>query len=417
MTNPAGPHEQLAAVTDAGGALDRVRGSFVRLAERFRPADATGADGVWTIEVAGHRPYSIHIRDGRCLVSPGTTADPVATLRTDAQTWLDIVDGRLDGVRAFTSGRLSVDGDLALAVRLETMFRPGPETSRLIRTVHTTVKGVRIESLVAGHGVPLLLLHGLGANKLSFIPTLDGLADRFEVHALDLPGFGKSSKPLPTARRYSPGWFAEMVRGYLIRNRIRDAYVVGNSMGGRIATELALRHPAQVRGIVGLGSAVAFDEWQRVARLLKVVRYEWAGALPVALKTRWIESGMVELFHDPSRIPSANMRAGAEDVARSLKERGYRMAVAAAARHLAAERATGDRGYWAQLGELTVPSMWIWGRQDRLVHHRYAARVREALPHAHVEVWDGVGHVPQFEVPERTNEAVAAFAARIDAGL
>jgi pimeloyl-ACP methyl ester carboxylesterase len=61
-----------------------------------------------------------------------------------------------------------------------------------------------------------------------------------------------------------------------------------------------------------------------------------------------------------------------------------------------------------------VPTYWIFGRHDRLVSHRYAARIGASLPAARVEVWDGVGHVPQFEVPERTNEALLDWLARID---
>lgn len=412
MTNPLTADHDLASLAAGGPVTDRVRGAFVHLAERFRPADAAGVEGVWVVDVDGHQPYSIHVQRGRCLVSPGAAQEPVASLHTDGSTWVDMVDGRLDGLRAFTSGRLQVRGDLSMAVRLETMFTPGPEATRLVRATRTSVKGLEIDALVAGHGIPVVLIHGLGANKLSFIPTLDGLADGYEVHAIDLPGFGRSSKPLPGGRRYSAAWFADIVDAYLRAHRIRSAYLVGNSMGGRVATEVALRHPRRVRGIVGLGSAVAFDEWQPLSRVLKLVRYEWAGMLPVRPPAAWIEAGMTELFHDPSRVPAANMRAGADDVARSARDRGYRMAVASAARHLAAERGLGRNGYWTRLAELQLPSLWIWGRQDRLVSHRYAEKVGETLPHARVEVWDGVGHVPQFEVPERTNEAVTRFIAR-----
>lgn len=401
----------------AGVEAEAVRSSIVRLAERFRPADARGVDAAWVIAVGRHQPYTIHVREGRCLVSPGSVEGAAARLSADTATWLDLVTGRVDGIAAFLAGRLAIEGDLHLATRLETMFTPGPEATRLVRTVHTDVRGLRIESLVAGHGTPVLLLHGLAANKLSFLPTLDGLADRYEVHALDLPGFGRSAKPLPGGRRYSPRWMADVVHGYLVRNGIREAYVVGNSMGGRIATELALRHPGRVRGVAGLGPAVAFDEWQRLGPLFRWVQTEWAALAPLPLRRSWVDAALADLFHDASRIPAANLRAGAEDVLAAVRERGYRLAVAAAARHLAGERSLGRRGFWTRLGGLTVPSLWVWGRQDRLVSHRYADRVREALPHAQVEVWDGVGHVPQFEVPERTNRALGEFLARIEAGL
>ncbi|MBW3621109.1 MAG: alpha/beta fold hydrolase [Actinobacteria bacterium] len=397
-------------------AADDVRGSILRLAERFRPADARGIDAVWVVDITGHQPYTIHVRAGRCLISPGAIDAPAARLVTDAVTWLDIVSGRLDGVGAFQAGRLVVHGDLNLAVRLETMFTPGPAATRLLRTVHTDVKGVEIESIVAGAGTPVLLLHGLAASKVSFLPTLDGLADRHEVHALDLPGFGKSDKPAPHGKRYSAPWMADVVHGYMARNRIREAYLVGNSMGGRIAAEVALRHPRSVRGFVGLGSAVAFDQYQRFGPMIRLLRSQWLGLAPVPIRREWIEAGLRELFHDPSALPAQNLRAAAEDTMLHLRDRGYRLAVLACARHLGAERATGRNSYWGRLCDLQVPSLWIFGDRDVLVHHRYAARVTESLPHAQVEVWNNIGHVPQFEAPERTNAAVSDFIARIEAG-
>ncbi|MBW3659276.1 MAG: alpha/beta fold hydrolase, partial [Actinobacteria bacterium] len=348
----------------ADGVPDDVRGSILRLAERFRPADARGVSDAWVVDIAGHQPYTIHVRAGRCLISPGEPEHPVARLATDAATWLDIVAGRLDGVAAFQAGRLVVHGDLNMAVRLETMFTPGPAATRLLRTVHTQVKGVEIESIVAGAGTPVLLLHGLAASKVSFLPTLDGLADHHEVHALDLPGFGKSDKPAPHGKRYSAPWMADIVHGYMARNRIREAYLVGNSMGGRIAAEVALRHPRSVRGVVGLGSAVAFDEYQRYARLIRMFRSQWLGLAPLPLNRRWIEAGLRELFHDPSTLPPENLRAAAEDTVLHLRDRGYRLAVMACARHLGAERATGRNGYWGRLCDLQVPSLWIFGDRD-----------------------------------------------------
>jgi pimeloyl-ACP methyl ester carboxylesterase len=414
MTTVQRPDRRL-RVVDADP-LDEVRSSFVRLAERFRPEEARGLEATWAIEIRGRTPMSFHVREGRCLVSPGQPEAPVARLFTDEETWLALVAGRQDGVAAFLAGRLRIEGDLNLAARFETMFRPGPEASRLLRTLETQVRGVRLESIVSGTGTPVILLHGLGANKVSFLPTLDGLSERFEVHALDLPGFGKSGKPLPTGRRYTMPWMADAVHGYLVRNGIRDAHVVGNSMGGRIAIELGLRHPRSVRSIVGLGAAVAFDEYQRFGPLLRFTRPHWVGAAPLPMRRAWVEAGLREMFHDPSRIPADNYRAAADDVLATFRDPGYRLALLACARHLGAERAGGRRSYWTRLGRLEVPSYWIFGRRDKLVHHRYAEKVRSSLPAATVEMWDDVGHVPQFELPDRTNEAITSWLDRIEVG-
>jgi pimeloyl-ACP methyl ester carboxylesterase len=396
--------------------LDEVRSSLLQLAERFRPDAAGHLRATFVIDIDGHGPTTLTIVDQRCSLTPGRVARPDATLRCSPSTWLDLVRGRVDGIAAFLAGQLRIDGDLNLAARFETLFRPAPEATRVLRTLRTEVKGVELESIVAGSGRPVVLLHGLGASKVSFLPTLDGLGDDHEVHALDLPGFGKSDKPPPLGRRYSMAWMADMVHGYLIRNRIRGAHVVGNSMGGRIATELALRHPRSVRSTVGLGAAVAFDEYRRVAPLLRLTPPQYLAAAPVRLRRSWVEAGVRELFHDPSRVPADNFRAAADDVMRSLREPGYRMATATCARALGVERGTGRASYWGKLAACEVPSYWIFGRHDRLVNRRYAHRVSTSLPAARVDMWDDCGHVPQFEFPDRTNDALRSWIERIERG-
>lgn len=393
-----------------------VRASFLQLAERFLPAEAAGVDVTYVVALDGFTAYTLHVADGRCLVSPGEPAHADARLHTDAGTWLDIVTGRIDGIRAFTTGRLRVRGDLQLAVQLETMFATGPDATRQLRTHTTHVKGTRIASWVGGTGTPVVLVHGLAASKVTFVPTLDDLADDHQVHAIDLPGFGRSGKPLPAGHRYTAPWFADRLVEYLDAHGLDDAYLIGNSMGGRIATEVALRHPTRVRGLVGLGAAVAFDEWQLLRPLLKLLRWQWAAGVPVRLPTSLLQRGVTEMFHDPSRVPAENIRAAVDEARLYLRDPGYRMAVAASARGLVTDRCYGRRGFWDRLVDLEVPSLWLYGRSDPLVSHRYGTRVADILPNAEVEVWDDLGHVPQFELPDRTHALVRRFLARTEAG-
>jgi pimeloyl-ACP methyl ester carboxylesterase len=80
------------------------------------------------------------------------------------------------------------------------------------------------------------------------------------------------------------------------------------------------------------------------------------------------------------------------------------------------ERGHGRRSYWDRLTACGVPTYWIFGRHDRLVHHRYADRVRTSLPAAKVEVWRDCGHVPQFEHPDRVTDRLTRWIDRIEAG-
>ena len=146
-------------------------------------------------------------------------------------------------MEAFRRGRLKIRDDLHLGVGFlaATSGMTGPERLELGRVAH---RARRDRDAAGGHGDPVLLLHGLGATKASFLPTVAALAGSFRVIAIDLPGFGDSAMPVGAA--YDPPFFARAVVGLLDALEIERAHLVGNSMGGRVALELGFEHPERV---------------------------------------------------------------------------------------------------------------------------------------------------------------------------
>ncbi len=390
---------------------DRIHAAHAALVRRFDPLAADGLAATVHLELSDAGPSTIEIGRGRCTIRDQVRdGDPALTLHTEAAVWLELIEGRIRGMDAFLAGALTVTGDLHLATRFETLFHRLPEQPRVEMT-HTSVRGTRIEALVAGEGTgePVVLIHGLGANKVSFLPTVSALAEHTEVHALDLPGFGRSDKPLPVGRRYSMPWFADAVNGYLIARGLDAAHMVGNSMGGRIALEMALRHPRSVHSFVGLGPALGFDMTRPIAPLLRVAPAQWSGLAPLRPSRNGVERFVRTLFADADVLPPEHHRVAAEDVHGAWQDPRHRLAVLAAARQLGLETAHGPAAYWRRLRALTVPSLWVFGEQDRLVASRYAARVQAAVPDARVETWPEVGHVPQFEAATRTAATLTAW--------
>ncbi len=395
---------------------DRVHAAHADLVQRFDPLTAQGLDAAVLVELSDSGPTSIEIAAGRCTIRSGIQPpSPAVTFRTDAGVWLDLIEGRIRGMDAFLAGALKVSGDLHLATRFQALFRRLPEQPRF-EVTHTDVRGIEIEALVAGEGQPVILIHGLGANKVSFLPTVSALADHHEVHAIDLPGFGRSAKPLPVGHRYSMGWFAEVVNGYLIARGLDAVHLIGNSMGGRIALEVALHHPRSVHSLVGLGPALGFDLTRPISPLLRIAQSHWMGVAPVQPSRRLVESFVRSLFADPDVLPPEHHRVAADDVVAAWRDPAHRLAVLAAARQIGMEPGTGRGAYWRRLRNLTVPSFWVFGEEDRLVASRYAARVAAAVPEAQVETWPGVGHVPQFEAPTRVAAAVTSWLEHVGPG-
>ncbi len=395
----------------------RVHAAHAQLVQRFDPLAADGLAATVLVELTDAGPTTIEIARGRCTIRDQVhTPAPELQLRTSAAVWLDLIEGRIRGMDAFLAGELTVTGDLHLATRFETLFRRLPHQPR-VEVTRTRVRGLTLETLVAGEGTgePVLLIHGLGANKVSFLPTVSALAEHAEVHALDLPGFGRSDKPLPLGRRYSMAWFADVVNGYLIARDLDAAHMVGNSMGGRIALEMALRQPRSVHSFVGLGPALGFDLTRTIAPVLRVAPAHWGALAPLRPPRSTVEHFVRSLFADADVLPPEHHRVAADDVQRAWEDPHHRLAVLAAARQLGLEHARGPAAYWRRLRALTVPSLWIFGEEDRLVASRYAARVAAAVPDAEVETWPGVGHVPQFEAATRTAATLTAWlAARRD---
>jgi pimeloyl-ACP methyl ester carboxylesterase len=357
------------------------------------------------IHIGDSVTHDVVIEDGGArLESPRNGPD--ATLSADAETWDQIVDDVRDGMEAFRRGRLRIRRDLHLGVGfLAATALPRTQTKgegRLrIRRVETAVGGV--STIEAGTGEPVLMLHGLGATKASFLPTLDALAPSYRAIGVDLPGFGDSDKPL--FGPYDPPFFAGAMVALLDALELDSAHVVGNSMGGRVALELGLSHPDRVRRLVLLAPSMS-----------------WLKSRPWAPYLRWVPT-QLGIFQPAPRavierivkqvVPGSDTEwtaAGIDEFMRSYLSPLGRAAFYAAARNIYLEAPRGQNGLWTRLGELAPEALFVWGRKDTLVPIGFKRHVREELPGAqHLEL--DCGHVPQLERPRQTHEAMTRFLA------
>src|SRR5262245_39785615 len=108
------------------------------------------------------------------------------------------------------------------------------------------VDGLSLNYVTTGRGPAVVLLHGLGGFAESWRHTIDALATRATVFALDLPGFGRSAKPRTI---YGLGYFARALHGFLDALGLGQASLVGHSLGGSVAVTYALTHPSRVERV------------------------------------------------------------------------------------------------------------------------------------------------------------------------
>ena len=184
------------------------------------------------------------VLDGATARLVPVKGDADATLTADARVWRTIAEDVRGGMDAYRRGRLSVRRNLHVGVGFlaATSGLSGP--GRLRFRMISTRRGA-LSSIEAGSGPPLVAIHGLGATKGSFLPTVAALSDRYRVIAVDLPGFGDSEKPIGAS--YDARFFARAVVALLDALELDRAHLIGNSLGGRVALEVGLASSRQGR--------------------------------------------------------------------------------------------------------------------------------------------------------------------------
>src|SRR6266508_3531029 len=229
------------------GSLEVVRRRVRTLPKRFRGESADGLAAEWELRV-GEQSFAISVADQGCAVREGPGKSPQVIISTEPETWLAIDEGLITGGQAFLEGRLTAQGNMDLAVRLETLFRRYRRARKAsdMDQVDVQADGLSLSCYLLGKGDPIVLLHGLGASKITWLPLLEPLAERHRVIVPDLPGHGGSDKP---RREYTPRFHARVLRHLMDVVDVHRATVMGNSLGGRIALELALRSPGRVSAL------------------------------------------------------------------------------------------------------------------------------------------------------------------------
>jgi pimeloyl-ACP methyl ester carboxylesterase len=376
--------------------------ALITLAERFDPEvmDVPSGSARVRLEVRGEGEWDVVISPHGVELAPAEGSDYDAELSADAVAWQGIAEDVRGGMSAFRRGALRVRRNLHLGIGFLAASSGLVDPARLQFTTVATRAG-KISTLAAGQGSPVVCLHGLGATKASFLPTVAALGDQWRVIAVDLPGFGESDKPLGAA--YDAPYFAGAVAALLDELGIDRVHLVGNSMGGRVAIEVALLYPKRVDRIALLSPALAW---------LRDRRWRWLLRAPLPLL------GLVQpaprVITEPivrSLVPGGSdgwSAAGVDEFLRSYLTPRGRVAFYEAARNVYLDEPHGAEGLWTRLAGMSPEALFVWGRHDQLVPIGFRKHVERVLPTArHLEL--DCGHVPQLERPGEAHRAIRQF--------
>ena len=284
---------------------------------------------------------------------------------------------------------------------------PDPEWLRIDWREHlrrVDVVGAEANYVEMGEGPPLLFVHGLSGCWQNWLENIPHFARTHRVLAVDLPGFGAS--PMPPWEISIPN-YGRFLRDFCERLGLELCSLIGNSMGGFIATELAISDPERVDDLV-LVSAAGIT-WARARRepaemLARVGR----AAAPLALRfqmsgirrPKFRRRAFNGVFHDPNGLRREVLW---ENIVPAWQSPGYFDAM----RNLV--------GYDIRdrLKEIEVPTLIVWGRNDRVVPVPAALSYKKRIgDNAELVIFDRCGHVPQIERPLRFNRVVEDFLER-----
>lgn len=252
-----------------------------------------------------------------------------------------------------------------------------------VRDYFETIEGCKTHILRAGQGKPLVFLHG--ANGGRWLPFLDRLAQDFEVIAPEHPGFGRSDTP---DWLDNVGDLAQFYRAFLNRLELENVTLVGTSLGGWLACEMAVRSTARIAHIVL--------------------------AAPAGIHVKGVAKG--DMFMWNAEELTRNLFHSTE-----LQERMLAMPMSDEERDLALKnRFTTAKLAWAPrlynphlekwLHQIDKPVLILWGRQDKLIPVAYGDRFRERIPGSKLIVFEECGHLPHAECADDYVSAVTEFA-------
>ena len=268
------------------------------------------------------------------------------------------------------------------------------------------VDGRALNLVELGSGPPLLFVHGLGGRWQNWLETLPDLARDHRVVAVDLPGFGASQMP---AGAVSVAGYARTLDAVCAQLSIDAAAVVGNSMGGFIAAELAIAHPRRVERLVLVSAAGLHIAELRLERALdRLGRAERAfaryGGFVAARSTAFARRARLR------RIVLAGVAAHPELLPWPLV--AEQVGGAGRPGFMPALRSMAGYPLRDRLAQIACPTLVVWGARDRLVPVRDADAFERLIPDARKVVYPDTGHVPMLERPARFNADLRAFLER-----
>ncbi len=271
----------------------------------------------------------------------------------------------------------------------------------------TTLHGHELSYLDSGEGPAVLFIHGLLGSHRNWAHLLDTLDTRHRVVAPDLIGHGASAKPMGD---YSLGSHAATLRDLLDHLGIDRVTLVGHSLGGGIAMQFCYLFPDRVERLVLVSSGGLGRSVSPLLRSATLPGADWVLALAAS---GWVRDRAQAVGGTLRRLglrPSADLTEGWQGFT-SLGEAATRRAFLATARSVIDPGGQTVTAHDHLPMAITIPTLVVWGTHDRMIPAWHATTAQQAIAGSRVELFEGAGHFPHLEQPERFARLLGDFMA------
>ena len=262
---------------------------------------------------------------------------------------------------------------------------------------------IELHHKIYGEGDPVLCIHGFGASLFSWRNLVAPVSRNYQLILIDLKGSGNSPKPGDS--HYSTKDHVELIYTFILDQDLKNLTLVGNSFGGALSLWLSImlieKQPGRLRSLI-LIDAGAYKEY--IPFYVKIIGVPIIGAAAVYLiPARCMAKSVLKLaYYEPGKITPEQIAAYAAPLA------------APGGKHALLE--TGKQIIPPNIDELTarykdinVPTLIIWGKQDKVIEPIVGDKLDEAIPTSTLRQIEHCGHVPQEEMPEATIPLVLGF--------
>lgn len=254
------------------------------------------------------------------------------------------------------------------------------------------VEGMQVHYQDVGSGMPVVLLHGTGASLHTWDEWTDRLQGDYRIIRLDLPAFGLTG-PHPQ-NDYQITSYTRFLNHFLTQLAVDSCYLVGNSLGGNIAWLFAANHPNKVKKMLLIAPSGYPVKDYKVPSVFKLARTPVLNKIIQYITPKWfIRNNLNQVYFDKEKVSD------------ELVERYHKLSLREGNRAAFIKRAkTEFVDYSSQIKSIQIPTLLLWGKEDRWISPSIGSQFNEILPNSKLVILDKIGHVPMEEAP---NQSVA----------